>query len=173
MTTCEHCQRETYARGLCSAHYAADWRSRNPERSRLIKTRWRKANPERQAEATAAWSKRNPERHRASIATWRAQNAGARAMHEAARRARIKGNGVFLVTDRDLRRMLHRYRYACAYCGTRLRGKVQWDHVLPIARGGRHSIGNLLPACAGCNSHKTQRLLIQHRITSRKAHANV
>jgi len=49
----------------------------------------------------------------------------------------------------------------CAYCGSP--GPVQIDHVVPLARGGRHSIGNVLPACAGCNISKHAALLAEWR----------
>ena len=80
---------------------------------------------------------------------------------ERIRKARQAGNGAFTVLPRDWRRMLHRYRNACAYCGRS--GVLTREHVIPIARGGRHSIGNLLPACRGCNFGKNRKLLIEWR----------
>ena len=35
--------------------------------------------------------------------------------------------------------------------------------IMPIIRGGRHSIGNLLPACGSCNSSKGAKLLVEWR----------
>ena len=163
--TCELCERDVCARGLCRAHYAQDWARRNPEKRKASRQRWVEANSGRQREAVAAWGIANAERHIETIKTWKRRNRSRVSMTEHRRRARLKGNGVFTVTDRDLRRMLHRYRYACAYCERRLGRKVQWDHVLPIARGGRHSVGNLLPVCAGCNARKSTRLLIEYRTT--------
>lgn len=42
---------------------------------------------------------------------------------------------------------------ACAYCGADNRA-LQRDCVLPISRGGRYSVGNVVPACATCNASK-------------------
>ncbi len=43
-------------------------------------------------------------------------------------------------------------RVLCAYgCG---REATQQEHVIPIARGGQHSPGNLVPACWPCNAAK-------------------
>lgn len=39
----------------------------------------------------------------------------------------------------------------CVYCGGRATG---WDHVMPMSRGGRHAVDNLVPACKPCNSAK-------------------
>lgn len=41
----------------------------------------------------------------------------------------------------------------CAYCG-RTDGPMQRDCVLPISRGGRYTLANVVPACASCNASK-------------------
>ena len=41
----------------------------------------------------------------------------------------------------------------CAYCGT-TGLPLQRDCVLPISRGGRYTLGNVVPACRSCNSSK-------------------
>lgn len=42
----------------------------------------------------------------------------------------------------------------CAYCGdtTRL---LQKDCVQPLSRGGRYTLGNVVPACGPCNASKS------------------
>jgi 5-methylcytosine-specific restriction endonuclease McrA len=41
----------------------------------------------------------------------------------------------------------------CAYCG--VTGEpLQRDCVLPISRGGRYTLGNVVPACRSCNASK-------------------
>ena len=41
----------------------------------------------------------------------------------------------------------------CAYCGA-AGGPLQRDCVLPISRGGRYTVDNVVPACASCNASK-------------------
>ena len=41
----------------------------------------------------------------------------------------------------------------CAYCGAATR-TLQRDCLLPISRGGRHTLDNVVPACASCNASK-------------------
>lgn len=41
----------------------------------------------------------------------------------------------------------------CAYCGATDR-PLQRDCVLPISRGGRYTLGNVVPACGPCNMSK-------------------
>lgn len=65
-------------------------------------------------------------------------------------------------TDRDIRRLLNRYNRCCAWCGVPLE---EWhlDHVIPLSRGGVHSIGNLVPSCPPCNQRKQALLPIEFR----------
>jgi 5-methylcytosine-specific restriction endonuclease McrA len=41
----------------------------------------------------------------------------------------------------------------CAYCGAD-EGPVQKDCMLPISRGGRYTLSNVVPACGSCNASK-------------------
>jgi len=41
----------------------------------------------------------------------------------------------------------------CAYCGAD-GGSLQRDCVLPISRGGRYTLTNVVPACRSCNTSK-------------------
>ncbi|MCW2831659.1 MAG: endonuclease [Aeromicrobium sp.] len=40
----------------------------------------------------------------------------------------------------------------CAYCGAS--DGLQKDCMLPISRGGRYTLGNVVPACRSCNASK-------------------
>lgn len=40
----------------------------------------------------------------------------------------------------------------CAYCGAA--GPLQRDCVLALSRGGRYTLGNIVPACRSCNASK-------------------
>ena len=83
------------------------------------------------------------------------------------RRVRQAGNGVCRVVPRDWSRMVARYRHCCAYCG-RYSPELHQEHVIPVARGGRHSIGNILPVCPPCNRSKGKRLLVEWRSRQRE-----
>ena len=41
----------------------------------------------------------------------------------------------------------------CAYCGATDRS-LQRDCILPISRGGRYTLDNIVPACGPCNASK-------------------
>ena len=43
----------------------------------------------------------------------------------------------------------------CYYCGKDLRPtEVTMDHIVPLARGGRSTPGNVVPCCKPCNNAK-------------------
>jgi 5-methylcytosine-specific restriction endonuclease McrA len=56
------------------------------------------------------------------------------------------------LTDAQWTALLHAWG-GCAYCGATER-PLQRDCVLPISRGGRYTLGNVVPACGPCNSSK-------------------
>ena len=41
----------------------------------------------------------------------------------------------------------------CAYCGSA--DPLQRDCVLPLSRGGRYTLTNIVPACRSCNASKS------------------
>jgi len=46
-------------------------------------------------------------------------------------------------------------RGVCAYCGRSVgAAALTMDHVVPVARGGRSSKGNVVAACKDCNNRK-------------------
>ena len=46
-------------------------------------------------------------------------------------------------------------RGVCHYCGRQVGAAgLTMDHVVPVARGGRSTRGNVVPACEACNRSK-------------------
>ena len=62
------------------------------------------------------------------------------------------------ITDRELLRLV---TSACRHCGST--ADICIDHVIPLARGGRTSVGNLQPLCRTCNMRKGGKLMIEFR----------
>jgi 5-methylcytosine-specific restriction endonuclease McrA len=60
-----------------------------------------------------------------------------------------------LLTEVQWRELLTKYNGHCAYCGKE--AKLTLDHVIPLSKGGKHSIDNVVPACKHCNSSKQAR----------------
>lgn len=144
-----------YVKGKCrcddcraaNSAYMRAWRRQNPARDRAIAKKSRERNADAVKARQADWVRRNKDKH----------HAGTRR-----RRALVASAETFIVSAKDWHRLVERYRGCCAYCGRS--GRMTMDHVVPLSRGGRHSIGNLLPACRTCNSSKRQRLLVEWRL---------
>lgn len=128
------------------------------------------------------YDRRYREEHRECIAkrkrNWYQANKDKRCVMDSRRRARIKyykterGRRLRMANAQN-RRFLKRsvgiaigkgitieewdakiveYNHRCAYCGERC--ALTMDHIIPLSKGGEHSIENVVPACAKCNSKK-------------------
>lgn len=103
--------------------------------------------------ATARWCSRN----KAKVSAGRHR-----------RNAMLTGNPDSVgISERDWKRLVNRHGGRCAYCQAKP-VVITVDHVIPINRGGRHSIGNVLPACKSCNSAKRDVLLAEFRRRMRR-----
>jgi 5-methylcytosine-specific restriction endonuclease McrA len=58
------------------------------------------------------------------------------------------------VTPAELEALVEQFNGCCAYCG---KPGTTIDHVVPLSKGGRDEIANVLPACKPCNSSKNNR----------------
>ncbi|PWT77618.1 MAG: HNH endonuclease [Chloroflexi bacterium] len=45
-------------------------------------------------------------------------------------------------------------KHKCYYCGNRCKGHLTQDHIIPLVRGGGHTLHNVIAACKACNSKK-------------------
>jgi 5-methylcytosine-specific restriction endonuclease McrA len=48
--------------------------------------------------------------------------------------------------------------------------RVHFDHIVPLARGGPHSIDNLCASCSACNLSKGKKLVTEWAPTKIKSH---
>lgn len=133
--------------GLTKAELNARWRQQNPERRKEIskKSRDKPENKQRRAEHMKRYRLRKPDAYR----KWVENNPEKANANRTKRRKYLQEGGLFAITKREIKRL---YSSPCAYCGKK--EQIQADHILPISRGGRHSIGNLIPACRLCNMSK-------------------
>ncbi len=63
-----------------------------------------------------------------------------------------------VITKQDWQGVLEKHDHRCAYCKVQTK-HLEQDHVVPLSRGGTHTIDNLAPACRACNTSKNNRLL--------------
>lgn len=140
-----------------------EYRRRNPRVTTdadLLRNRnFRLANPEKYREYRARHYQNHKETIREAQKRYLAARPGKNASLVRAYLARRAGNTVYKIKDAELRKMRLQ---PCFYCGAAKSGTI--DHIVPISRGGQHSIGNLVPACRSCNGRKHNKFLIVWRI---------
>ena len=60
----------------------------------------------------------------------------------------------FISVD-QIRDRMRKFEDRCLYCGDPYK---HIDHFIPLSRGGKHVLDNLVPACAFCNSSKNNKV---------------
>lgn len=135
----------------------ADGRSRARDHRRYVSSE----GEHRRAYAIAYYVA-NAENCRVRSRRWRKANPDRKLISEQRRRARKLASWPSVVTREDWNRLVIRFDRQCAYCGQRATPLVM-EHVVPLSRGGRHAIGNILPACRPCNSSKGAAFLVEWR----------
>ena len=137
----------------------ATWRKAHPEAFKTYSKSWRIRNPEKVKALKAEWNLKNAGRVAEQKRTWRESNKEVERLYASIRRARKKANGIFLVTKKDVKSLLSKPCFYCHSIATTI------DHVVPIARGGSHCIGNLVPACLPCNLSKGAKLVTEWKMS--------
>lgn len=140
------------------------WNAPTSQR-RVANQTYREVNASRYRQYGRDARSKDPERYRAYYAKWLSDptNYQIVSQNKHKRRARKRQNPDSVgVSVRDWMKLVRRYRSCCAYCGEFVERPVI-EHVIPLARGGRHAIGNVLPACAGCNASKHASFIVEWR----------
>lgn len=149
------------------------YREANPETTRATSRKYYKENAEallsKQRRYREENSKRiranerrrreeNPDKVSRSQQRWRKENAPLLAAHAANRRARKAaatiGNPVAIKE-----RVAAIYEEACVWCGAT--DNIHVDHIIPLSKGGAHSVENLQALCSSCNQKKGNKLPVE------------
>ena len=121
------------------------------------------ANADRYREAARQRRANAPDEFRAKERAYYAANRQAFAVvHQRRRAHKLNNPGSGGVSRRDWMRQVHLQGGRCYYCGTRP-PLLHMEHVIPLSRGGRHALGNVVGACPPCNLSKHDRFHIEWR----------
>jgi 5-methylcytosine-specific restriction endonuclease McrA len=123
-------------------------RNKQKESNQKYSAAYRKAHPEKKREGMRRWRERHPE----MVNLWRKLNPFKALEYKQNRRSREEFDGGS-ITAEEWESVLDRYGHHCLYPGC-VETKVTMDHVIPLSKGGRHSIDNVQPLCKRHNSRK-------------------
>lgn len=140
---------------------AVKWNKEHPDVSKKAIDNWHKAHPEKSKEANRKSCAKYPEKQREKTRRYRAQHPEKNSVNAENRRVRKQNNGGS-VSAKEWRDLLDKYNHTCLCC-KRTGIRLTMDHVVPLSRGGKHSIDNIQPLCGSCNSAKNTKV-IDYRI---------
>jgi 5-methylcytosine-specific restriction endonuclease McrA len=119
--------------------------------------KWYQENKQSKRSSNAAWFSDNPSKLNEYQKKYFQSHQDKWRLKGHRRRALKLGGGVYSITIEEVKSMMKR---PCFYCGEESK---HIDHIVPLSRGGRHSIGNLIQACASCNLSKSNKFIIEWR----------
>lgn len=114
------------------------WRYKKQERASYQR------NKQQKRQAAKDYAKRFPEKSR---------------LRNATRRARLRQASIYQISSSEIKRL---YTRNCLFCEAS--EGIDLDHAIPLSRGGRHSIANLIPLCDNCNSTKYNKTIMEWRV---------
>ena len=149
-------RRVTSENPLPRAERYKKWVKNNPEKRKAINKRHEQKleNKIKHAERQKVYRQKNPNAYR----DWISKNPDKALSKNTKRRLALDPANTLQISKKEVIRL---YNSKCFYCGST--EKMQIDHAVPLARGGRHSIGNLLPACEMCNKSKHSKTIMEFR----------
>lgn len=142
----------------CNKNRNSNWYQTNSDYWKNRMREKRIDNPEPGRTRSRLYAIKNRESNRLRSREWAKNNPDRRVIQNHLRRTRKRGNGVFVVLEKEIRRLKNS---PCVNCGQK--HKITLDHIVSLKRGGRHSIGNLQPLCSACNSSKQDKFMVEWR----------
>jgi hypothetical protein len=147
---------------------AAKWRANNPEKYKEVKARcyskhressiertkaWRAKNPDKQSISSKNWRNNNHEKFTSILKEWRKNNPSKQRTYDAARRAEKKKGKKELTKNQKL--IIVCFYEQSQRLEKKLGIKFHVDHIIPLARGGKHEPKNLqvMPATLNMQKH--------------------
>jgi len=140
-----------------------NWAAKNQEAVKNARNKYKDKNKDLILEKARIAGRKNYQQNkmalRAKSLQYAKDNPEKARERRSTRRVRMANSKKYLITKKELVAL---YKKACYYCGSRQ--KIQLDHIIPLSKGGNHSIGNIVPACQSCNLTKQALFLIEWKV---------
>jgi 5-methylcytosine-specific restriction endonuclease McrA len=137
-------------------HLSRKWKQYNEQQRKTYNKEYRKRNRLKIAVQTSKWKKDNRDRVNES-ARRRYKNDPIRHVSYVHSYCARKRNAGGQYSKSDILSLLFVQDNKCFYCSTIL-DKYEIDHFIPLSKGGRNNIDNLVVSCIHCNRSKSGKL---------------
>lgn len=137
----------------CCAAASRAYYAKNREKCREKNRKWVAKNSDYERERQAKYRIANPEIVKAAQAAWMKRNLLRMRLHGAKRRAKTRVS----LSEGLVDRLFELQKGRCTCCGMPLEDKFHIDHIVPLARGGKHEDKNIQLLRAKCNMQKKDR----------------
>jgi 5-methylcytosine-specific restriction endonuclease McrA len=146
------------------AQRSRDYRSRNIELVKASNVRYKLNHKAKISTQNRRWRLDNADRRKSYMKDWWAKNKHLKKAYDAKRRAKRRlREGASLVGDLHVDRIISIWKkqsvFICYYCGSEFsRLELHIDHVVPVSKGGHHTVYNVAKSCSHCNQSKRDKL---------------
>ena len=153
----------------CHKAYSVAWRKANPDKIKIHnkktnKKRWEKQKVDKDyLLKKTLYRQSRKDIYLARSKEWNKNNKDKVRSNVAKSQLKRKSIETFYILHKE---MIAIYNSPCAFCNSR--ENITIDHIIPISRNGRHSVGNLQPLCKSCNSSKNARLISEYKYYLKK-----
>jgi 5-methylcytosine-specific restriction endonuclease McrA len=131
------------------------YRAANSDTLTAANRAWREGNRDWMVAYRRARYLADPASFKAAANAWRRGNPEAYKAIKHRQRARRRGAYARL-TRLQWAETVAQFNGACAYC-LKPTPRPTIDHMVPLCRGGEHTVENVVPACSYCNTSKGAR----------------
>jgi 5-methylcytosine-specific restriction endonuclease McrA len=130
-------------------------RAKYPEKNKAYAARYHREHKQQRTEAARRHRAENKEWWKEVRKKYAKTEKGIMSSRNARHRRRAAvANGN--VSTNDLVALKKKAKGRCYYCGEKCKS-LTLDHIVPISKGGRHSLDNLVMSCQPCNRNKSDR----------------
>jgi|ERR1035437_5694981 5-methylcytosine-specific restriction endonuclease McrA len=150
--------------------YFRKWHLENRDRRLAERKERYQNNREGELLKCAEWARNNRDKTRAASKKWQAKNKPYLAVRMGEYRKRHKHQRTTTPEERMRIRVWadlikSKELVECHWCHKFFPpSEIEFDHIMPISKGGRHALENMCPACIHCNRSKGAKVILDYEI---------